>query len=67
MPKGTGYRSGSDKGFFGHYDVPTSRIVKNPAQATNALGKDKHTAKSFLGMIKGPVGKGAPINTGDRR
>jgi hypothetical protein len=51
---------GKDKGFFGHYQAVGPKTVVNPSTSVKHK-TDGFTAKPFVNMIKGPVGKGAPI------
>jgi hypothetical protein len=52
---------------FGSKEVSKQNIVKNAPPQPKQLGKDSFTAKPFTNMVKGAVGKGAPIDTGDRK
>lgn len=45
----------------GTHDVGKKKVVANPPAQPKQLGKDYFTAKPFKNMVKGPVGKGAPI------
>jgi len=54
-----------DKGFFGHYDVGNANVVKN-SPFKGGFGKDSFMAAPAKARVLGPVGKTAPIDTGDR-
>lgn len=58
--KNAGKIKGVDKGFFGHYSVPSANIVSNPS-TTMSRKQDSFMGKAANNNIVGPVGMGAKI------
>jgi len=51
---------GKDKGLYGHLQVPTAKVVKNPS-TTLPRKSDSFMSKLAGSNLVGAVGKAAPI------